>query len=79
MSFRAPCQLATMKLAFGIVILSFSFKIACAKEALSMHNRTVMTTNMETDEAHLATLLKLLRQKTKEDLLEKPTVAPKTV
>jgi len=49
------------------------------KEAMSMSNRTVITAGNEPSEGQMETLLKALRQKLKEELLEKPIAASKTV
>ena len=49
------------------------------KEAMSMPNRTVIVAGNEPSEGQMDTLLKALRQKLKEELLEKPIAASKTV
>jgi hypothetical protein len=49
------------------------------KEAMSMSNRTVITAGNEPSEGQMETLLKALRQKLKEELLEKPIATSKAV
>ena len=49
------------------------------KEALSMPNRTVIIAGNEPSEGQVDTLLKALKQKLKEELLEKPVTTYKTV
>jgi hypothetical protein len=49
------------------------------KEALLMPNRTVITAGKETSEGQVDTLLQALKQRLKEDLLEKPIATYKTV
>jgi integrase len=72
-----PSRIETLKemvRAFGL-----NPEEALTREALSMPNRTVITEFKTTCENQLDTLLKALRQKLKEQLLEKPITTCKTV